>query len=234
MSQADRDRAAFVREMGIDRELVDLIKTVKFESKHILTRSEIYRFGIDTRSMIETGWNVETAQRAVIRKFAMMKQGDGRSFRAMEWRLYCESRDRARLMFLREFEADAAVTSTIAMTAGSDKPPAFGRYPARLGAFEAWTAVMTANEVKALFAVPRLQIGESASVVEGPPSQSMFEIETGGLETAWMQLAATCATAPGVAARAAASAASGPIPHIVPPSESFAAPSPGWGAFVPK
>jgi hypothetical protein len=234
MSQADRDRSAFVREMGVDHELVDLIKTVKFESRHVLTRPELYRFRVDTRPVIETGWSVETAQRAVIRKFAMMKQGDGSSFRAMEWRLYCEGRDRTRFMFLREFQADAAVTSTVAMTAGSEKPPAFGRYPARLGVFEAWTAVMTATEVKALFAVPHLQIGESASVVEGPPSQSMFEIETNGLEAAWTQLAVTCVPGSDVAARPAASTASGPIPHLVPPSERFAAPSPGWGAFVPK
>ena len=65
MATADRERAAFVVSMGISRELDDLIKTVKFESLHVLTRSQLHRFGIDTRSQSETSWTFETAARPV-------------------------------------------------------------------------------------------------------------------------------------------------------------------------
>ena len=61
MARADRERAAFVVSMGISRELDDLIKTVKFESLHVLTRAELYRFGIDTRPLPETA--VDTRSR---------------------------------------------------------------------------------------------------------------------------------------------------------------------------
>jgi hypothetical protein len=54
MAKADRVRAAFVAAMGIKSELTDLIRTVKFENLHVLTRTELYRFGIDTRSFSET------------------------------------------------------------------------------------------------------------------------------------------------------------------------------------
>ena len=110
MARADRERAAFVVSMGIARELDDLIKTVKFESLHILTRTELYRFGIDTRPLPETAWTFEAASRPYIRKIAAAKQGDGVSFRTMEWRLFCENKDRARLMFVRESDRAAAAS----------------------------------------------------------------------------------------------------------------------------
>ena len=53
-AKADRERASFVTAMGISHELIDLIRTVKYENLHILTRPELYRFGIDTRPITET------------------------------------------------------------------------------------------------------------------------------------------------------------------------------------
>src|SRR4029079_16928861 len=68
MERADRERAAFVVSMGISRELDDLIKTVKFESLHVLTRAELYRFGVDSRPLPETAWTFELDSRPYIRK----------------------------------------------------------------------------------------------------------------------------------------------------------------------
>ncbi|MFX8573841.1 hypothetical protein ABTM22_20120, partial [Acinetobacter baumannii] len=59
MVSADRDRNLFLAAMGISRELSDLIRTVKFENLHVLTRPELYRFGIDTRPLPDTLWAVE-------------------------------------------------------------------------------------------------------------------------------------------------------------------------------
>ncbi len=108
MAKADRERASFIAAMGISHELDDLIRTVKFENSHMLTRPELYRFGIDTRAIAETGWTLETAARPYVRKIALAKKSDGASFRTMEWRLFCENKDRARLMFIREFDKAAA------------------------------------------------------------------------------------------------------------------------------
>jgi len=53
---ADRLITAYLAAMKINRGLLDLVRTVNYESMHLLTRSELYRFGIDTRSFAETGW----------------------------------------------------------------------------------------------------------------------------------------------------------------------------------
>ena len=191
----DRERSAYVEAMGISHELVDLIQTVKFESVHMLTRPELYRFRIDTRNLAETAWTLQADARAFIRKTALAKKDDG-SFRTMEWRLYCENKDHARLMFIRDFDKGAAGASSVALIAGSEKPPSFEAIPARQGGYEVWSAVMAADAVKSLFALPRLEVGESTLASDGKAIQAMFEIETRGLESAWPQLSAICAALP--------------------------------------
>ena len=193
-SQSNQEAASFIKAMGISHELVDLIRTVAFESGHALTRQELYRFGIDKRKLVETGWALETKARPFVQKFALVKKGND-EFRTLEWRLYCEPKDRARLMFIRQFDKEAGVSS-IAMVAGSEKPLTFGTRPARVGAYEAWIAVIKSDAVKDLFAQPHLQVGESALMPDGKTTKSLFEIDTQGLDGAWTQLSATCFTNP--------------------------------------
>lgn len=94
MVTGERDRVAFIAAMGISRELNDLIRTVKFENLHLLTRDELYRFGIDTRAVAETAWRLETGARPFVSKIAVMRNENGSSFRTMEWRMYCEAGNR--------------------------------------------------------------------------------------------------------------------------------------------
>jgi len=56
LERADRMLSSYVSKMGAESALLDLAKTVKFESMHILTREEIARFGIDRRVFVETPW----------------------------------------------------------------------------------------------------------------------------------------------------------------------------------
>ncbi|MCA6122921.1 hypothetical protein J6500_13585 [Bradyrhizobium sp. WSM 1704] len=211
LASADRDRAAFIATMGIKRELEDLIRTVKFESQHVLTRPELYRFGIDTRPLPETAWTLEKEARPFIRKIALEKRADGTSFRTMEWRLYCENKDRARLMFVRELDEGGAGKSTVVMMAGTDKAVAFGRLPARIGKYEVWSDAVKPDTVKAMLAVPRLQVGENVPAQDGKPATVTFDIDTLGLEPAWTQLAASC---PAPAARPVAPSPAGALPSV--------------------
>ncbi|UPK08263.1 hypothetical protein IVB05_29075 [Bradyrhizobium sp. 170] len=192
MARADRERATFVVSMGISRELDDLIKTVKFESLHVLTRAELYRFGIDTRPLPETAWTLEAASRPYVRKIASAKQGDGASFRTMEWRLFCENKDRARMTFVREADQGAGGLKTMMLMAGSDKSVAFGRYPARVGKYEVWSDVVAPDAVQAMLAASRLQMGEGTVSAEGKTTLATFDIDTLGLGTSWMQLLTSC------------------------------------------
>jgi hypothetical protein len=205
LARADRERASFVAAMGISHELVDLIKTVKFENAHVLTRPELYHFGIDTRSIAETAWTLEAEARPYIRKVALAKKDDGVAFRTMEWRLFCENKDRARLMFARELDKGTADTNSMVMMAGSEKPVAFRTFPARMGTFEAWSGTIASTAMKAVLAAPHLQMGEGRLMPDGKTSQAIFEIDTRGLESAWMQIFASCPAAPDSAKPAVAS-----------------------------
>ncbi len=113
----------------------------------------------------------------------------------MEWRLFCENKDRARLMFAREFDQGAAGTNSVVMMAGSVKPVTFGAFPARIGPFEAWSGTIASTAMKAVLAAPRLQVGQGRLMPDGKTSQEIFEIDTTGLESAWTQLFASCPVA---------------------------------------
>jgi hypothetical protein len=208
MERADRERAAFVVSMGISRELDDLIKTVKFESLHVLTRAELYRFGVDRRPMLETAWTLETAARPYVRKVAAARQGDSASFRTMEWRLFCENKDRARLTFVRESDQGAGNLRTMMLMAGSDKSIAFGKYPARVGKFEVWSDVVAPDAMQAMLTASRLQMGEGTQNAEGKTTLATFDIDTLGLGASWTQLLASC---PANTTRPAAAA---PVPTL--------------------
>jgi hypothetical protein len=214
MAKADRERASFIQAMGINHELNDLIRTVKFESLHILTRPELYRFGVDTRTMAETDWRLENVARPYIRKIVVAKKIDGASFRTMEWRLFCETKDLARLMFAREFDKDAAGPSSVIMMAGSEKPVTFGTFPVRIGTYEAWSGTVASGVMKSMLAATHLQMGEGTLTPDGKTNQEILDIGTGGLEPAWTRLLASCPAAP-----------TSEMPPMAPPSVT-SAPSP--------
>lgn len=196
IAKSDRERASFIAAMGIDRQLDDLIKTVKFENVHILTRPELYRFGIDKRNLSETPWMLETGDRSYARKFALARKADGSEFRTLEWRLFCENKERARLTFVREFDPGAAGTVSVALMAGSEKSLAFGKFPARAGKYEVWSDTMAPDTIKAMLDAPTLQIGEGSSSPDGKTDMSIVDIDNSGLQQAWTQLLTSCPAAP--------------------------------------
>jgi hypothetical protein len=188
--RADRETSSYVEAMGISRDLAGLIETVKFESMHVLTRPELYRFRIDSRDLAETAWTLEAGTRPFIRKIALAKKPDG-SFRMMQWQLVCEGKGRARFMFLREFDQAAAGTGSVAVLDLAIRP-AFGTRPLRLGAYEIWSAIMTPETVKSLIAMPGLRMAENTSTQDGRTTEIISEINSRGFEGAWTRLSATC------------------------------------------
>lgn len=194
-AKADRDRAAYLAAMGVSPALNDLIRTVKFESPHALTRGELYRFGIDTRTLVETAWSLETGAHPYIRKDALAKKHDDASFRTMEWRLFCENRDRARLTFIREFDKGAAGMNAVVLMAGADKPVSFGTLPARIGNYEAWSGTIASTAMKTVLDVNHLQMAEATLSTDGKTNEEIFDIDTNGLQPSWTKLLASCPAA---------------------------------------
>jgi len=191
MASAERERAAFIVSMGISRELDALIHTVKFENLHVLTRSELYRFGIDTRPLAETMWRLEKSARPYVRKLAVLKTSDT-SFRTMEWRLSCESRTRVPLWFAGEIDETSTGKSTLLMTADASDKEAGGT-PIRSGKYETWRGSVDAEMVKAILASRSLHVRETVAMPDDKTDETKFDIDLTGLASLWSQLKSSCA-----------------------------------------
>jgi hypothetical protein len=190
---ADRDRAAFIGAMGISRELDSLIRTVKFESLHVLTRSELYGFGIDTRPLAETNWTLEKEARPFVRKIAAAKKENTSTFRTVELRLSCESSKGAPLTFAAEVDETAAGKSTILITADADNKKTAGGSPLRTGKYEVWRGNIEADMVKAILASRSLQVRETTPIADDKADITKFELDLAGLPSQWDRLKASCA-----------------------------------------
>jgi hypothetical protein len=217
MEKADRERESFVASMGINHEFTELVRTVKFETPHVLTRSELFRFGIDTRAMAETVWTLERVglEGAFVVKVAQTRIGDGSTFRTLQWRMYCENRQRARLVFVRELDADDAGLASMTLTAGSEQPLVFGKFPSFTGKYEVWRDTLGPVGIKALLEAPRLQMREAFAEPDGRTNASSLDIDNTGLEQGWAQVLTSCPAAPAQATIASPAAGSIPAPPAV-------------------
>ncbi|WP_247550665.1 hypothetical protein [Bradyrhizobium sp. 138] len=193
LASADRDRAAFITAMGISGELDALIRTVKFESLHVLTRPELFRFGIDTRPLAETMWRLEKQARPFVRKVAVMKKENGTLFRTMEWRLSCESSQRVPLSFAGEIDEAAVGKNTILMTADAEAGKQAGGSPVRSGKYELWRGSIDSDTVKAMLASRALHVREITTMPDDKTDTTKFDIDLTGLASAWIQLKSSCA-----------------------------------------
>jgi hypothetical protein len=99
--RGDRLLSDYVVRMGIEGELLDVARRIKFEDMHVLTRDQIFRFGIDRREFVETPWMFENLGRPLIRKSALARSDDGKAWRALQWRLFCLSPGQFQLEFHR-------------------------------------------------------------------------------------------------------------------------------------
>ena len=217
MEKADRERESFVASMGIDHEFTELVSTVKFENPRVLTRSELFRFGIDTRAMAETEWTLERVgiEGAFVVKVAQTRIGDGSTFRTLQWRLFCEDREHARLVFIRELDADDAGLASMTLTTGSEQPLVFRKFPSFTAKYEVWRDTLGPDGIKALLEAPPLQMREVFTGPDGRTNASSLDIDSTGLAQSWAQLHASCPAAPAQATIASPAAGSIPAPPAI-------------------
>ena len=102
MERLDRDLLQYVGAMGVDRALLDLIKTVKFEQMHALKRDELIRFAIDKREFVETSWRfTDRGERSYFDKVAQerdLKESERVSNAALAVWLHCSAQYASRLL----------------------------------------------------------------------------------------------------------------------------------------
>jgi len=191
LERANNLVARYLSKMDVAPGLLDVAKTVPFEGLHLLTRDELDRFRIDSRRLAETAWTFEQAARPFVRKFALVRKPDGASFRTMEWRLFCDNMG-AQVMFIREMDKAATGPDSVTLMAGSEKPVAFGSYPARLGKYEAWNGRITTTALNTVLLAPQLQITLGTTLLDGRVEQDRFDMDTAGLHATWTRLSENC------------------------------------------
>jgi hypothetical protein len=95
---------SYVREMGIDPAIMDVVTRVPFEQVHWLSRDEIARFGIDGRDFEETRWTsiVLTPEPPSVIKAVHQVKGEGHDeHRISLVQLACGGADRISIGFFR-------------------------------------------------------------------------------------------------------------------------------------
>jgi hypothetical protein len=191
VERADRLLSNYVFKMGIEGELLDVAKTIKFEDMHVLTRDQMFRFGIDRREFVETPWAFENLGRALIRKSAIARGENGKSWRALQWRLFCHSTEQFQLDFQRQVSVTPSF-ATISMSSGGAKPLVFAFPPAKPAGYEVWGLRMPKSSAQAIADLPQIDLIETANALDGRRLAQAEKLSTQGLPASLASLLATC------------------------------------------
>lgn len=191
VERADKLLSNYIVRMGIEGELLDVAKTTKFEDMHVLTRDEIFRFGIDRREFVETPWAFENLGRALIRKSAISRGENGKTWRALQWRLFCLNAEQFQLDFQREVSANPTF-ATISISSGGAKPFVFAFPPSKPPGYEVWGLRMPKASAQAIADLPQIDLTETANALDGRRLAHPAKLSTEGLAASLASLQGIC------------------------------------------
>jgi hypothetical protein len=191
VERADKLLSNYVVKMGIEGELLDVAKHTKFEDMHVLTRDEIFRFGIDRREFVETPWAFENLGRALIRKSAISRGENGKTWRALQWRLFCLNAEQFQLDFQRQVTANPTLAA-ISISSGGSKPLTFAFPPAKPAGYEVWGLRMPKSSVQAIADLPQIDLTETSMGPDGHGLAHPEKLSTEGLPASLGSLLAVC------------------------------------------
>jgi hypothetical protein len=211
LDRADHIIAAYLAKMGAAGGLLDLAKSVPFESMHVLTREEIVRFGIDRRESVETPWIFEylgrsSAHKSAVRKSDVQsndaqknnaaKNTPENSYRFLQWRLICLNAEQFELDLQRPATA-APRLATISMSLGGVRPFYFIFIPSKMGEPESWGVRLNRASVQSLASLPQFEMIETAFASDERRIVHSEKVSTEGLAGALASLSATCSAPTG-------------------------------------
>lgn len=188
VARARRETSAYVTSMGISSDLIELTRSVPFETARFLTRSEMYRFGIDKRTFVETPWQVVMLPKAHVRKVALARHADG-VFRQLELQLHCKYEDQGNLIFTRERAGAVPRGRPFKLSTKSDEAKTLAAATVD-SKIEIWQASVFEVEVFKWAAYPQLKLAETAT--EGDASRTSYQVDTQGLADGWKTISAVC------------------------------------------
>ena len=188
--RSDHMIAAYLARMGAGTALLDLVKTVKFEEMHVLTREEIVRFGIDRREFVETPWTYEVGTRAMVHKVALQRRDGEKTFRTTQWRVICLDTDHFELDFLRP-STPVSVLSSVSISSGG-APILLFHTQAKLSDFEVWGTLMHKAFIQSFSAASQTELAETLPAMDGHKIRLTQMLSTDGFADALNRLVATC------------------------------------------
>jgi hypothetical protein len=180
----------YIVKMGAEPGLMILAGTIKYEDMHVLTREEIYRFGIDRREFAETPWTFENVGRGVVYKTAIQKNGE-RSFASSQLRLLCFNTEQFELGFQRQAVANA-LFPTISISNVGPKPLYLAPAPTKPAGVDLWGVRMSKVSVQALAELPQFDFTETSQGTDGRRLAHSAKFSGEGLARALDSLLATC------------------------------------------
>ncbi len=192
--RGDRLLSDYVVRMGIEGELLDIARRIKFEDMHVLTRDQIFRFGIDRREFVETPWMFENFGRSLIRKSAVARTDDGKTWRALQWRLFCVSPGQFQLEFHRPAASTTttAVLPVVSISSGATKPFTFAFPPAKSAGSEVWGLRLPHSSIQTMAGLAELDLTETANALDGRRASHLEKLSGEGLAQSLEHLAAVC------------------------------------------
>jgi hypothetical protein len=200
IERADRMLASYIVKMGGDIGLLELARTIKFESMHVLTREEMVRFGIDRRDFVETPWIFENNGRSMARKAIVERNESDKSWRSTQWRIICFNADQFELDLQRP-ALSGAVFPTLAISTGAAVAQYFKSPPAKLQGFEIWGLRMNKESVQSLLSEPQFNFTETSQASGGARTARTAKLSSEGLGRALASLTETCPPPKNIALR---------------------------------
>ena len=188
--RSDSMIAAYLSRMGADPALLALIRTVKFEQMHVLTREEIARFGIDRREFVETPWTFEPGTRGMVHKVVLQRREGEKTFRTIHWRVVCLDTDHFELDFLRPSPPVAALASVSISSGGA--PISLVHSQAKLSEFEVWGTLMHQAVIHSLSAASQTELAETLPTTDGHTIRLTQMLSSDGFADGLNRLVATC------------------------------------------
>ena len=201
LERADRMVAVYLAKVGIDAGLLDVIRTVRNEDIHVLTREEIVRFGLDRREFVETPWTFENDKLSIMHKVAVVRKPGETSFRLLQWRVTCFDAKRLAMDFLRPALANANLASV--MIGGGDAFPAHFVYPpVTAPGREQWGLRMPQPDLQLLLDQPEIEITETSPAADERRVSQTIKLSNDGGAGALASLLAGCPRTKAPAAQA--------------------------------
>jgi hypothetical protein len=191
VERADRLLSGYVVKMGIEGELLDVARHTKFEDMHVLTRDEIFRFGIDRREFVETPWAFENAGRALIRKSAISRDENAKTWRTLQWRLFCLNAEQFQLDFQRQVTTSPPFAA-ISISSGAAKPFTFVFPPSKPAGYEVWGLRMPKSSAQAIADLSQIDLTETANALDGRRLAHGEKLSTEGLAASLASLQGIC------------------------------------------